>query len=283
MRRTLVGALIAATTCLLAAGCGHGRVDPNVDAKLAGLHSGGVSPAPLGTNAPVDATPKVRGGVTEISHTTSTFITQITSIDAGGASGGATITGSLDPAAKSASVAMSLVAAGQAVDVHLTLLGGATYARLSHVPLVVDEWVQIDPAQLPEPLRTALSNGADFSGASVLAAAIVDAVQTGAATYAGHVDLSHATTSIALRLAIAGLSTTHLIAPFTAALDAAGRLIHMTISILDGTATTTVDVTFQNFGAPVHIAAPSATEITQAPPLIYTAIDTVLGLSTMGR
>jgi len=100
--------------------------------------------------------------------------------------------------------------------------------------------------------------------------ATTDVKATGDTTYSGSVDLSKAAGVAGLgQVTVAASNAPVQNVPFTATLDAQGRLSTLTVNLPQSEP---LQVTYANYGQPVQVTAPAPNEITEAPDSFYNSL-----------
>ncbi|MFC7549549.1 hypothetical protein [Plantactinospora sp. GCM10030261] len=156
----------------------------------------------------------------------------------------------------------------------MTLSAGSTKMKMEVILLDTDVYLKIDGAGMPKKWMHA-DAGQIKAGGSLdivpkddparvdgLINAVMDTERAADGTFTGTLDLSKAPTMTAGDLKAMGATTV----PFTAKVDDQGRLVEMSMDmskIQDGLGKMTT--TYADFGAPVTVAKPSASQVTEMP------------------
>ncbi|HET8659500.1 MAG TPA: hypothetical protein VFM55_10935 [Micromonosporaceae bacterium] len=253
-RRWAIAGLAVAASLAFATGCGTDSDEP------------GTTPSP--TPAPKDA---LIASVAELQKTSFAFEMKVAE---------ATGTGSVDPAAKAATMKMDFSDAKSEFLMEMLLLADDFYLKLNFGDLKLpgmpppDKWQHVDKTKLTnlEALDLDITKDADPAGAKEIFDAIVTAEKTGDRQYKGTTDLSKATKAgVVDEDAVKALGDQAKAVPFEATLDDQGRLTNLKLSIpAAGTAKAQVwEVTYSNYGAAVKLEKPPASEIQEAPKSVY--------------
>ncbi len=182
--------------------------------------------------------------------------------------GGVTMTGALDPEAGRGHMRMKMAAPGGAEgsDIRIVKDDGDIYVKFSGglANVVGTTWMRV-PAET-------LTAGSTFpvwpegapTGAATLARAVTEVRRDGANGYAGLLDVTKSPTLN--KDSLKALGATSGTVPFTATVDDEGRLTGMTVD-MSGLAPTagTMRTTYSDFGAPVKVTVPSASQVTDPP------------------
>ena len=137
-------------------------------------------------------------------------------------------------------------------------------------------WTHVDVSRLPEGANVGLRPGQiDPVNTSKLLGSATDVHSTGGNSYAGTLDLTKA-------VGLAGVSQVTVDqtgaqaqrVPFTAGLDSQGRLAELTVQVpaVGGQAAQPLDVLYSDYGAPVTVTKPAASEVTEAPDNLYSSL-----------
>lgn len=126
-----------------------------------------------------------------------------------------------------------------------------------------DKWMHIDSSKLPADSPFAMS-GSNPKDASKMIAATTDVTKDGDRSYQGVLDMTKAPGTDAKSLAALGDKASAV--PFTAAVDAEGRLVELVIDVESlapggGKMTTT----YYDFGTDVSVKAPPAKDVVEMP------------------
>ncbi len=262
----------------LAAGC---TTSPTTAGPTAGTSTGtSTGPASAAPSGPVGTGPdaKLWHAITALAGTTSTFAMTVDGAGTSHSGGTLSMTGGLDPAGQAAVVHMSLSALGTSIELDDIARGDAIYLKLTGVPGLSGRWMKVTPDVLSSSQRATFGAGADPTGVALLPTAIVTATEPSPGTITGTLDLSKTAGSLAFgRDRIAALDGGGKAVPFTATVDAQGRLTRMTILAALGGQPVRIDSTYRDFGAPVVATAPDPAQTTEANGLLYQFLATLGG------
>lgn len=187
---------------------------------------------------------------------------------------------------RSAQMAMKIGQAGSDVTMDVDFIwvepdtwvkvdvGGAAMQGLPGMDKVATgKYLHIDPAKAAN-LRDLRfdPNKVDPAGSEELARAITEVRKTGEGTYEGTIDITKAPDSGAFDVdLVTALGAQANAVPFTARLDAQGRLTEMVIQVpAAGTSKAQeIRITYSDYGAATAVQKPSADQVVEAPPELY--------------
>jgi hypothetical protein len=188
---------------------------------------------------------------------------------ASGGSGSVTATGSVDPSTKAAAVEFKGSEQGNAIDVAFTGIGDALYARLdlgsAQKAIGVDpnQWITIDQSKvngsrgIPFDL-TGQSDAFDIGGLLTSTNDVVYPDPADHTKISGTVDLAAAQGVSSPDPSDLGKAGTNAsMTPFTATLDAQGRLTDLKINADGFDGNLTEEIAFTDFGHPDPVTAPA--------------------------
>ncbi|WBB66659.1 hypothetical protein [Micromonospora sp. WMMD812] len=175
--------------------------------------------------------------------------------------------GVLDP--KTMTAEMTMTAGGGTFGVRT--VGDDSYLKISGVPGASKNWLHVNTAALSENSQLSVITKDDPVGANKLVKSVVDVQKTGEGTYAGTMDY---TRTVPNDKDIQALGDKAKAVPFTAKVDAEGRLTEMTVdtSVLHESLGKMV-TTYSDFGTAVKVAKPAAGETEEAPEELIKALN----------
>ncbi|MEV4347637.1 hypothetical protein AB0J83_24545 [Actinoplanes sp. NPDC049596] len=252
-----LGLATTATAALALAGCANGDATPAASAPAPTASATASASVGAADPAAVDALTKATSQL----GTTSFKITATSG-------SGFKLTGAIDPG-KGVGTA-DLKATGTNADVSLKtlLIEKDLYLQVPGFTKA-GTWTHVDVARLPEGANVGLRPGEiDPVNTSNLLGSATDVHATGSNSYAGTLDLTKAA-GLAGVSQVTVDSTQAQNVPFTAGLDAQGRLSVLTIQIPNAQP---LEVLYTDYGVPVTAARPAASEITEAPDSLYKSL-----------
>jgi len=177
--------------------------------------------------------------------------------------------GAIDTAGKNLSLKVTSESDGSKVTFDILAVAAKRYLKITGMEAlgVPAKWLRLDFDKLGKKTAREMFSTDDPANLVSFADAIVTAERTGEGAYKGTVDLTKATNSILSDDAVVKLlGDKAKAAPFTATVDAQGRLTHATVT---ADAKTTIDATFSKIGTKPTIAAPPANQVVDAPASVY--------------
>ncbi|MBU2661884.1 hypothetical protein KOI35_00035 [Actinoplanes bogorensis] len=185
------------------------------------------------------------------------------------------LTGQVDPAQGVGTADLAANGTNASLTVKTLLAGQDLYVQIPGITKA-STWTHIDVARLPEGANIGLRPGQlDPVNTSKLLSSATDVQSTGGNSYAGTLDLTKA-------VGLAGVSQVTIDesgaqaqkVPFTAGLDDQGRLAELTIQIpaVNGQAAQPLNVLYTDYGVPVTVTKPAASEVTEAPDSVYSSL-----------
>jgi hypothetical protein len=257
---------VLAAVALALSGCtADGTASP---APSGGTATGATPSAPAGSAAADPAAAAALGQATSALGNTSFKVTMT--------SGPAlTVTGLVDaPGGKGTA---ELVATGTSTEITVKtlLLGQDLYVQVPGVTKA-GTWTHVDVARLPEGANIGLRPGQiDPANTAKLLASTTDVRQAGPGSYAGTLDLTRAAGLTGIdKLTIDSYGAAAQNVPFTAGLDAQGRLSALTIRLpaVNGEQSRPLEVLYTDYGVPVTVQTPPANTVVEAPDNLYTTL-----------
>jgi hypothetical protein len=190
----------------------------------------------------------------------------------------ADVSGSFDPAANNLTATTNISVQGLAIKFELVAIGGNYYAKLAGIPISgvsPTKWLHLDIAKLKGPEAVLLADFKDPTGVQTLSGAIVSAEKTGDRTYKGTMDLTKAKVVGVTAEDVKDMGDAAKSIPFEATLDDKGRLATLKLTVPAGGSTKADTLTFaySDFGATVTATKPAASETIEAPPAVYTLLN----------
>ncbi|MBM2621182.1 hypothetical protein JIG36_37340 [Actinoplanes sp. LDG1-06] len=260
-----MGLAAMATAAITLAGCGDGgSAAPGASASAPGA---GVTASASGSAADPAAVEALTKATSQLG-TTSFKVTA--------SSGpGFKLTGQVDPAQGVGTADLAATGPNAEVSVKTLLAGQDLYLQVPGITKA-GTWTHVDVARLPEGANVGLRPGQiDPVNTSNLLSSSTDVHATGGNAYAGTLDLTKA-------IGLAGVSQVTIDesgaqaqkVPFTAGLDDQGRLAELTVQIpaMNGQAAQPLEVLYSDYGVPVTVTKPAASEVTEAPDSLYTSL-----------
>ncbi|WP_164842203.1 hypothetical protein [Actinoplanes solisilvae] len=258
-----LGLAATATVALALAGCdgGSGSTTSGASAPASASGSAAASAAdPAAVEALTKATSQLGTTSFKVTATSGT---------------GFKLNGAVDPAQGNGTADLSAKGPNAEVTVKTLLAGQDLYLQVPGITKA-GTWTHVDVARLPEGANVGLRPGQiDPVNTSNLLNSSTDVRSTGDNSYAGTLDLSKA-------IGLAGVSQVTIDetgaqaqkVPFTAKLDEQGRLSALTVDIpaTNGQAAQPLEVSYTDYGVPVSVTKPAASEVTEAPDSLYTSL-----------
>ncbi|MFG1952204.1 hypothetical protein [Micromonospora sp. NPDC048830] len=264
IRRWSVGLLAAALFVPGLAACASGDAEPASDSRSA-------APA-----VPADPKEALLASTKEISKGNFAFTI-----------GGGELTGSGKVHAPSKSAEMKMAADGGSdgisMDMHLVFIDTESWVKLEFTGPMADavpgakamkgkyQHVDRTKAQDIEDLKFDLAD-VDPAGSEALMKAVTDVRKTGEGAYAGTLDATKTTGSDLLDAdTIKGLADKAGAVPFTAKLDAQGRLVEFAVQVPASGDSKAQDlsVTYADYGAVTAVQQPPADQVVEASDQVY--------------
>jgi hypothetical protein len=181
------------------------------------------------------------------------------------------LTGASDPTAKTNSGSMTITALGQTITAEVIVVGTDLYLKLGLPIPGVDpkKWMYVDGSKTS---LTKLGLGSPDDPANVkgFADAIVTLERTGAGSFKGTIDMTKRNLPAASAAALQQMGDAAKSVPFEATVNADGYVTSMIVKTpaAGQVPSTTATTTFSDFGKPVTISKPAATEVQPAPAVL---------------
>ncbi|HEX6968463.1 MAG TPA: hypothetical protein VF174_06605 [Micromonosporaceae bacterium] len=188
-----------------------------------------------------------------------TFKMQMTLTD------GVTATGVIDPAGKKSSLTLDFSDEEGEFKIDAIVIGDDAYVKLAGMPMMPDKWMHLTGSSANSESILGRLKSDDPTRFGDLSAGLITVERDGDRGFKGTIDLTKTKETVDEET-VKALGDKASAVPFTAKVDDQGRLVEMVIdmSAIDpklGKMTTT----YSDFGAPVDIKAPPASEIMEAP------------------
>ncbi|SCL66307.1 hypothetical protein GA0070606_4298 [Micromonospora citrea] len=244
-RLATTGVAIVAALSLGLSGCGT-KTDADTPAG-----NGGANPAPATSSAPADASAELSAAALKLNEQSVRMKLKSSVIDGDGV---------MDPATKTGDMTMKMGAQG---TFRVLMLGDDAYLKITGVTGMPKKWLHMDATKLGRSGNLNLMPEGDPGGAKQMIDSVVDVKRTGEGKFAGTLDYTRTKSE---DKAIQALGEKAKAVPFTARVDDQGRLVEFAIdtSVLHeslGMMTTT----YSDFGAPVSVKKPAASDTQEAP------------------
>lgn len=174
-----------------------------------------------------------------------------------------TADGLMDPANKKMSMTVKMSVVGQSMDMQMIVLDKDVYVKMAGLPGMGDKWMHIDGSAVKSgsTLDELFPDG-DPGGVRRMLDGMVDVQPDGERGFKGTIDLTKSPTANETIKAMGDKAKV----PFTARLDEQGRLVELTIDMTPVEPEAgKMTVSYSDFGVPVTIEKPAASEIIEAP------------------
>jgi hypothetical protein len=261
-RLAAAGIVLLVPAALVLGGCGSSSKGSTTGGGTKAGAAASPSPSPL---APKDA---LAASVKQLTATT--YDMNITSQEMTG-------NGSADPAGKKAAISASGTVEGMKIKMDIVAIGTDSWVKLDfgtelnqQLQIKSTNWYHLDLAKLGSkssmPLDPSTGDSLDMAG---VMAGIVTAERVDAQHYRGTMDLTSMTGVAAPgadELKKAGDKAKSV--PFTATVDAQGRLTELKVDASSIDPTLSMTVTFSNYGSATPVQKPAGT-IVEAPQSVY--------------
>jgi hypothetical protein len=192
--------------------------------------------------------------------------------------------GALDSTGKSSesNMTVSVADAGLTVKINTLIVDGDIFLRLDLGPLTATipglkdlgtKWMHVDKAKIGNSGLVAQFTPSEESvGASAFVAGVVSAEKVSDTEYKGTIDLTKSAPGVLQDDQISGYGDAAKAIPFTATLDSQGRIIKLVLTMPKTATLPAADLTstYTDFGVALPIAKPAASDVVEAPDLIYT-------------
>jgi hypothetical protein len=258
-----LGLVTTATVALAVAGC-----DNNTTATPAG--SAGATPA-TGSSSAAAADP---AAVSALSAATAkldqtSFKITVTS------GSGFKLTGAIDAPHGVGTADVAATGPNASVTIKTLLVDQDLYVQVPGITKT-GTWTHVDGSRLPADASIGLRPGQiDPVNTANLLSSTTDVHSTGSNSFAGNLDLTKAAGLAGItKVTIDGYGQAASQVPFTAGLDAQGQLQELMINLpaVNGQKAEPIDALYSDYGAPVNVQRPAASEVTEAPDSVYKAL-----------
>ncbi|MGK5522118.1 hypothetical protein ACSNN9_22555 [Micromonospora sp. URMC 107] len=245
-RLATTGVALVAALALGLTGCGT-KTDADAPAGNGGATTG-AAPA---SSAPADARAELSAAAQKLNQQSVKMQLKSSVI---------TGSGSMDPATKTGDMTMKMGAQG---TFRILLIGNDAYLKITGMQGMPKKWLHMDATKLGKSGQLNLMPEGDPGGAKQMVDSVVDAEKTGPGSYSGTLDY---TRTKADDKAIQALGDKAKAVPFTARVDDQGRLVEFAIDtqVLHESLGTMI-TTYSDFGAPVTVEKPAASDTQEAP------------------
>jgi len=180
--------------------------------------------------------------------------------------------GAMDPVGQQGTMTTTLFTGSANATLETTLIGADMWLKITGLPAVPNKWLHLDTAKLPEDSALGIRPGKlDPANTDRMIESITTIERAGASGYRGTLDLTKASTSAIIdKATVDTLGDRAKAVPFTAMVDAQGRLTNFTMDLgmVEGVPVK-VNVTYRDFGAKVSPTRPAATDVVEAPDAVY--------------
>lgn len=183
------------------------------------------------------------------------------SLTGGAQSGG----GEMDPRAGTAKMNLKMSLGGESMDIEFIRLQDDIYLKVPGLGGgAAGKWMHIDGSKLAADSSLGNMLRGDPAGAENLIKGVAEVQRDGERRFKGTIDVTKSPTANSAALGTLGDKAKAV--PFTAAVDEQGRLTELTVdmSVL-AAALGKLVATYSDFGAPVTVERPAASEVTEAP------------------
>jgi len=261
-----LGLVTMAAVALAVAGCDDTSTGATPDTSASAEASGGAD-ASSGAAADPAAVQALSAAAAKLGQTS--FKITVTS------GAGFKLTGAIDAPHGVGQAELTAAGSNASINVKSVLAGEDLYVQVPGITKA-GTWTHLDGSRLPANATIGLRPGQiDPVNTANMLGATTDVHSTGTNSYAGSVDLTKAAGVAGIsQVTIDGYGAAASQVPFTAGLDDQGRLSELAITLpaANGKPASTVDALYTDYGAPVTVQKPAASEITEAPDSVYEAL-----------
>ncbi|MFY1695576.1 hypothetical protein [Solwaraspora sp. WMMA2101] len=165
------------------------------------------------------------------------------------------IVGDLDPASEKSNIEINLGGEGEAMTIVLRQLGADVYMQLGGADMaeLADVWMKGDTSKLPENAAFSMMPTGD---PAEMVASVAEATWSSDTEITGTIDMTKSAEADAELTAEMGEAAKAV--PFTATLDAEGRLVEMVIDAESVSSEAgVITISYANFGEPVAVEVPT--------------------------
>jgi hypothetical protein len=261
-RLAAAGLGMLAATAFTLAGC-------NADTSTAGGSTPSASPSAPASSGAADPSAAMALGQAAAALGNTSFKATLT----GGP--GVKITALVDPVAGVSSSDAELTGPNASLTVKALLIAQDVYVQIPGVTKA-GTWTHLDVSRLPNGTTFGLRPGqVDPANTAQALSSATDVQQTGSGSYSGTLDLTKVLGIGGIdQVTVDGMGAAASKVPFTVGLDAQGRPSEMTITLppVNGKQNPPIDILYTDYGTPVSVSKPAASEITEAPDNVYTTL-----------
>ncbi|WP_229071347.1 hypothetical protein [Actinoplanes sp. DH11] len=272
-------AIFSATATLALTGCAAtGTADPAPSVSAVAPSGPAASAGPITSGGPVgsadpstSADPAAAAALADAATALGTDSYTMT-VTAGT---GFDLTALIDPPGGKGTAELTASGPNTEVTVKTLLIGQDLWTQ---IPGITKQgtWTHLDLSRLPEGANVGLRPGRiDPVDTTKLLTSTTDVQSTGSNAYAGTVDLTAAAGIAGLdRVTIDGYGSAAQRVPFTATVDAQGRLATMTLRLpeVNGQRIAPIEVRYSDWGRTVDAVQPPAASVVEAPDNVYGAL-----------
>jgi hypothetical protein len=256
-----LGLATTAAVALAVAGCDNTGASPTVTAPSAGAASASAADAKAADPA---AASQLAAATAKLDQ--ESFKITVTS------GSGFKLTGAIDAPHSNGTADVTATGPNASVSIKTLLIGQDLYVQIPGITKN-NTWTHVDGSRLPADASIGLRpDQIDPVNTAKLLSSTTDVHSTGSNSYAGTLDLTKAAGLAGVsKVTIDGYGQAASQVPFTAGLDAQGRLQELTIDLppVNGQKTEPIDALYSDYGAPVTVEKPAASAVTEAPDSIY--------------
>jgi hypothetical protein len=188
---------------------------------------------------------------------------------------GVKITAMVDPTAGTSTSDAQLTGPNASLTVKALLIGQDVYVQIPGITKA-GTWTHLDVSRLPDGTSFGLRPGqVDPANTAQALSTATDVHETGSRSYAGTLDLTKVIGIAGVdKVTVDGMGAAATHVPFTIGLDEQGRPAEMTITLppVNGKQNPPIDILYTDYGTPVSVQRPAASEITEAPDNVYTTL-----------
>jgi hypothetical protein len=255
-----LGLVTMATAALAVAGCDNGSSSATSTAS-----------APAPSTAASSASAADPAAVSALSAATAKLGTSSFKITATSGAG-FKLTGAIDAPKGVGTAELKASGTNAEINVKTLLIDQDLYVQIPGITKA-GTWTHLDVSKLPAGADVGLKPGQiDPVNTANLLGSTTDVHSTGSNSYAGTLDISKAVGLAGVNQAtIDGYGSAAQNVPFTAGLDAQGRLSELTIDLpaVNGQKAQPIDVLYTDYDTTVDAQRPAASQITEAPADLY--------------
>ncbi len=188
---------------------------------------------------------------------------------------GVKLTGLIDAPHTTGSATLSLSGPNANLQVKTLLIGQDLYVQIPGITKA-GTWTHVDVSRLPEGANVGLRpSQIDPANTAKLLSSTTDVQQVDARSYKGTLDLTKVAGITGVdKVTVDSWGSAASQVPFTAGLDEQGRLSALTIQLpaVNGQPSQMLEVLYTDYGTPVDVQRPAASEITEAPANVYSSL-----------